>query len=130
MQLIDDKDVDIAAVCETWLTDKANVTTAIIKDYGYDIYHDFRNDQRGGGVALILKSSIKSWSVRLCSSFSSFETVIRMITSGTCKTIIAVIYRTGTLTTLFNKELDILLSDISTRCDSFMVVGELNIHFD
>ena len=130
MQLIDDKDVDIAAVCETWLTDKANVTTAIIKDYGYDIYHDFRNDQRGGGVALILKSSIKSWSVRLCSSFSSFETVIRMITSGTCKTIIAVIYRTGTLTTLFNKELDILLSDISTRCDSFMVVGDLNIHFD
>ena len=130
MQLIDDKDIDIAAICETWLTDKANTTTAFIKEYGYDIFHDFRNDQRGGGVALLLKSSIKSWPVKPCSSFSSFETVIRMIKSGTSKTIIAVIYRTGALTTHFNKELDLLLSDISTRSDSFMVLGDLNIHFN
>ena len=130
MQLMEDKDIDIAAMCETWLTDSANTTTAVVKNYGYEIFHEFRNDQRGGGVALIIKPAIRSSPLQSCHRFTSFELTMRLIKSEKCKTIIATMYRTGSLTSLFNKELDLLLSDISTRCDSFMVVGDLNIHFN
>ena len=130
MHLMEDKNIDIAAICETWLTDKSNTITATIKDYGYNIFHNHRVDQRGGGVALLFKSTIKSTKINSCHTFSSFEVVMRMIKSGECKTIIVVMYRTGSLTTNFIRELDLLLSDISTRCDSFMIVGDLNIHFD
>ena len=58
MMTLKDKNVDIAAICETWLPDKNNPTTAKIKQFGYFILHDFRTDQRGGGTALIYRSNI------------------------------------------------------------------------
>ena len=56
MSLIEDKEIDLAAICETWLTDNSNPTTAAIKSYGYSLLHNFRTDRRGGGTAIIFKS--------------------------------------------------------------------------
>lgn len=51
MGYIEDKSIDIAGICETWLTDSSNATTAIIKSFGYSIFHDYREKQKGGGTA-------------------------------------------------------------------------------
>ena len=53
-----DHDIDIAIVTETWLSDQANTTTAVIKSYGYNIIHEFRADNRGGGTALIYNMAL------------------------------------------------------------------------
>ena len=53
---LSDKSIDIAAICETWLTASSCPTTAIIKSYGYALIHSFRKDRKGGGVALLYKS--------------------------------------------------------------------------
>ena len=50
MLFLDDNEIDVALVTETWFTEKSNVTTGTIKSSGFDIIHKFREDQRGGGA--------------------------------------------------------------------------------
>ena len=38
MSYIEDKNIDVAGICETWLTESHNATTAIIKSYGFSLY--------------------------------------------------------------------------------------------
>lgn len=130
MMALYDNNIDIAAICETWLASKSNPTTAKIRQYGYSILHDFRSDQRGGGTAIIFKCSIKLSAVpiKVYESFESTAASLKSI-SGT-RIILLVVYRTGNMTALFNKELDKLLSDLVPHCDCLILAGDLNIHFE
>ena len=130
MMTLKDNNVDIAAICETWLPDKNNPTTAKIKQFGYFILHDFRTDQRGGGTALIYRSNIML-SPFLVSRYRTFECTAASLKSinGT-RIIFLTIYRPGNMCTLFNKELDELISDTLLKCDCLVLAGDLNIHFD
>ena len=60
VSLLEDKNIDIAAVCETWLTSNSSVTTAVIKERGYSFHHNYRINARGGGTALIYRSNLTS----------------------------------------------------------------------
>ena len=56
IQMLDDNDIDISFVCETWMTGSNNLTSALLRESGYSMYHDFRKDKLGGGVAIIARS--------------------------------------------------------------------------
>ena len=56
MVFLQDHDVDIAFVSETWMTQQANNTSATIKYYGYNITHNYRQMSMGGGTAVIFKA--------------------------------------------------------------------------
>ena len=129
MGYIEDKSIDIAGICETWLTDSSNATTAIIKSYGYSIFHDFRDKQKGGGTAVIYKSCLKLTVVKFSQSFKSFEATAALLKNATTKIMFLIMYRTGPLSTTFNQELDKLLCDCSRVCDNVFLAGDLNIHF-
>ena len=73
MCLLQDNNVDIAIVSETWLTDQANTTTATIKSYGFHITHDFRSDSRGGGTAVIYNATLHFSAVNLNNNATTFE---------------------------------------------------------
>ena len=74
MNFLQDNDVAILFVTETWLTDQHNNTTAQIKDHGYKIHHFSRSSKIGGGVALIYKSTVELIKVHI-TQFQSFEAV-------------------------------------------------------
>ena len=112
MGFLEDKDIDIAAICETWITNQNTPTTAVIKSYGYSIQHNFRANKRGGGTALIFKNCIKFSVVNYQRAFESFEVIMRRFISKSSKVIFVVMYRTGNVTSVFNRELDLLLSDV------------------
>ena len=42
MQALDDADIDIAFITETWLSDHSGNITHVIKNYGFDICHTDR----------------------------------------------------------------------------------------
>ena len=130
LMTLHDKDIDIAALCETWLVSKNNPTTAKIKQYGYSILHDHRFDQRGGGVALIFKSSMNLSPLNF-QTFTSFEYTAASLKS-TCGTrlVFLVVYRPGNMCALFNQEIDKLISDILLKCDCLVLAGDINIHFE
>ena len=129
MGYIEDRDIDIAGLCETWLTDSHNATTAVIKSYGYSMIHDHRDNQKGGGTAIVFKPFYKVSVVKLSECFKTFEVTAAILRSSTVKILILIMYRTGPLSSLFNQELDKLLSDCSGKCDLIFLAGDLNIHF-
>ena len=73
MITLSDYSVDIAAVCETWLNDRNNPTTATIKSHGYSITHNFREGRKGGGTALIYKNCFALSPISFPNTFKSFE---------------------------------------------------------
>ena len=130
MGMLEDNSIDIAAVCETWITGPFTPTTASIKEHGYLIAHNFRPNRRGGGTALIFKASLKLSPFKYERIFETFEFVMCSLKTNSCKMLFVTIYRTGYVTSIFNQELDLLLSDISTRFDTFVIAGDLNLHFE
>ena len=62
--VLQDSDIDIAAITETWLTAHKNTITSELKVAGYNIMHAFRENKRGGGVAIIHKVGLNLLSVR------------------------------------------------------------------
>ena len=129
MGYMEDKDIDIAGICETWLTDSSNATTAIIKSHGFSLMHDYRAGQKGGGTAIIYKSCLNLSVVKFSECFKSFEMTAAIIKTSITKIMVLVIYRAGPLTSIFNHELDQLLSNCSRMCDCVFLAGDLNIHF-
>ena len=54
LSLLEDEDLDVAAIIETWFTTQNNNITAELGEKGFSIYHFNREIKKGGGVALIL----------------------------------------------------------------------------
>ena len=130
MHTVLDYSVDIAGVCETWFDECNNPTTAVIKSFGYSIIHNFRKDRKGGGTALIFKGCYNLSPLTFPINYKSFEITAASTKTEATNIIFVVLYRTGPLSTLFIQELDLLLADLSGRADSFVLSGDLNIHFD
>ena len=129
--MLQDENIDIAGICETWLADANSPITATIKIHGYSILHHFRSDSRGGGTALIYKSCYTMTAVPLSSNCRTFEFTAAMIkTIASTKVLFIIIYRTGPITSAFNGELDHLLSEAAAKCDTIVLAGDMNIHFD
>ena len=130
MNTITDSSVDVAGVCETWFDDNNNPTTAVIKSFGYSILHNFRNDRRGGGTALIFKQCYTLAPFTFSEIYKTFEITVATAKSDSAKIDFVVLYRTGPLSTSFIQELDLLLANLSGRADTFVLSGDFNIRFD
>ena len=128
--MLQDNNVDIAIISETWLPDQANTTTASVKSYGYNIIHDFRIDNRGGGTALIYKANHQFNIVNLNSdSLSTFEFTAGSIKcTSDMKILILCIYRTGPISRKFFEELDLLFGAATLKSDYIIIGGDFNIH--
>ena len=58
IQILDDKNISIACVTETWFDRKTGTFSKAIKDAGFKINHDFRPNKRGGGCAIMYKRNL------------------------------------------------------------------------
>ena len=59
LQFIEDNDIMIACLCETWFDSQNGKFTAKMKEADFDILHANREGRRGGGVAVVYKKSLK-----------------------------------------------------------------------
>ena len=131
MESLRDNSVDIAGICETWLREANNPITAAIKSFGYSIQHNYRKEKKGGGTALIYKSCYSLSVFRSRTDYKSFEyTAATVKTNSVSKVLFVIMYRPGQMCALFNHELDSFLSEVSSKCDTMVLAGDLNIHFD
>ena len=56
---MEDNDISVACLSETWFDAQKGKFTARIKEAGYQIDHANRDGKRGGGVAMIHKDHMK-----------------------------------------------------------------------
>ena len=131
MSSMNDKSIDIAGFSETWLFGANTPTTARVKDHGYSIIPDFREERRGGGTAVVFKSCFKIERLNVNINFTTFEFTCSKIKGQNSKdTIFGVIYRTGSLTKVFVNEIDELLAYLCAHFDNIIIGGDMNIHFE
>ena len=72
--ILDDMNIELACVCETWFDSKSGKFSKTIKDAGYEIHHAFREKKRGGGAAMIYKRHLDLKEAGASSSqYSSLE---------------------------------------------------------
>ena len=132
MTLLEDREIAIAGICETWLSESNSVTTGVLRAMGYSIVHDYRHFKRGGGTAIVFKSELCGTRCSLdCNSYSTMEYTCSSFKLENSETFaILIIYRTGQLTSSFHSELDTLLASAACRFDKLIVAGDFNIHFE
>lgn len=134
LQTLDNANIDIAFITETWLDNTSGNITYIIKNYGFDILRTDR-ESRGGGVAVIyrnIKCTMLSPPYHVSSSINSFEYHITRFKTTYETYCIVCLYRKQEIPVSdFLEQVDVLMDYvINTLTDVIIVLGDFNIHFD
>ena len=133
LQILDDKDISIACVTETWFDRKTGHFSKTIKEAGFKLNHDFRSDKRGGGCAILYKKSLGVKNGKTSTSeFSSLEysSVILTIKAGRKLVIVCVYRKQEVHFDLFEKELTSLMDNSMKEGNMLCVVGDFNVWID
>ena len=114
LQILEDNDIQIACICESWFDSKEGKFSQSIKEAGYELIHGFREDIRGGGTAILYKNTLNAKPGEASSSnYSSFEYSFITLSSSTSKVILGCIYRKQEISfKLFMEELEMFMERI------------------
>ena len=131
VSLLEDADIDIAAVTETWLASQNNNTTSELSAKGYSIYHFNRDDRKGGGVALILKNNFKFIKGKTFGG-ETFESIAVSLAGPSSNMLtFVVVYRFCEIPlSRFLTEFYEFTEGIYLNCKNVIILGDFNIHIN
>ena len=134
MEHLLDRRSDVVFLTETWLQDDENAITAEIKTYGYRLLHNRRKDRektRGGGVGILVRSTLKAKQISV-KHFQSFEhTIVKMPLVKTKTLHLISVYRLQYVAVpTFMEEFSELLDLYTVPHEHFVIAGDFNIHFE
>ena len=135
MELLNDMNVDICGLSETWLHVSDNAIFSEIKDFGF-LIHSKPRAGRGGGVGILYRSKLKlsPCKVKQFKSFECCEATFKS-TNGVL-TRISIMYRSGTATSmssnteLFLEEFEDYLNTFIEKPGKPIIMGDFNIHVE
>ena len=130
LQIIQDLEANLVCVNETWFNSKKGRFTHQIKEAGYLIYHSYREEKRGGGVAILYKEGLDLKPIETSvTKFSSFEYVLVKIKVSRKQTVVITnVYRKqeipmSTFIYEFTKHMDKAIE----KADLIIAVGDFNV---
>ena len=131
ISLLEDEDLDIAAVTETWMISQHSSITAELRDIGYNIYHFNRDTRKGGGVALIFRNAFNLISGKTFSS-DYFECILVTLGCNTGRKFnVLVVYRYCELPpSFFLAEFYKLLENVFINFRNIIILGDFNLHLN
>ena len=138
--LINEHSIDIMGLCETWLTPNNLIPLIEASPSNYISSHVARSSKKGGGVALIYNSSL-NLTPNLNIKLSSCEVLIMRPSKRTNRGhslaaipplpfYLIILYRPPGPYTSFLEEFSNFLSDLITRTDNILIIGDFNIHLN
>ena len=132
LQVLEDNEIHIACITETWFDSIKGTFTTAIKEAGFEIVHDAREDKRGGGTAIIYKEKLKVKPGKAsCTRFQSFEFSYVYLTVKTTKILLLNIYRKQEVSCkTFCQEVEQLIDSLFDKAEIIMIVGDFNVWFD
>ena len=136
--LIVDRDIDILALTETWLTSR-DLDSQIERDIcptGYEL-HSMPRGRLGGGVALVYKKPLRFQKQSCISTkFKSFE-FIDLLMRHSCSSLrVVTVYRpppsksNNSSLPLFCEEFPRLLEHLVTAPGALLMAGDFNFHIE
>ena len=133
VQIIQDNEISIACVTETWFDAKNGTFSQIIKRCGYELHHAFREGKRGGGVAILYRKQLMvKEGAASCSQFSSFEYANVTLTLQSKKKLMLLgVYRKQEVSFLtFEEEFSKFMDKMLNRGEMMLVMGDFNVWAD
>ena len=132
LQVLEDNDIQIGCITETWFDSIKGVFTTAIKEAGYKLVHDVREDKRGGGTAIIYKDKLKVKPGKASSTrFQSFEYSYIYLTIKTTKILLLNVYRKQEVSCkIFCQEVEQLIDSLFDTAEVLMIVGDFNVWID
>ena len=137
MSLLEDQDIDIALLQETWLNKGDSAVLAEIKDHGFDVIHANRTMRDiGGGVTVIFKPEMNLKRSQRKESHKSFEVNITILKGRNTNIKIVNLYRTPytkkhrVTPKTFLKEFENLLETLALYSGQLLIVGDFNMHIE
>ena len=130
-EFIIDNSLDLLSLTETWLhPDTSSEVLNSLTPNNYSIISSPRAVGRGGGIAVIYKSSLQVSSLSL-TSFASFEVLGLKVVAGNFTCNFFTIYRppSSSLSTFFDDFFSLLVDVSSSACE-LLLSGDFNIHVD
>ena len=130
-EFISDNKLDILALSETWLSPNSlPATLNSLTPPEFSILSSPRKDSRGGGLALIYRSSFKIQEVRV-PSFLSFESLcVKASFSSLSYTILSIYRPPACSKSSFMSDFSTLLEDLATTPSELVITGDFNLHLD
>ena len=135
---VDDYRLDALALTETWIpSDAPDAVKLDVCPPGYQVLHRHRgtSDQRGGGVALVYRDTIKATTVDV-GNYTEFESLAVKLTDRRSKaSVVVCVYRPpGTVTSTFTDQLSDMLTQtvLGKHIDGVRVelVGDVPWHVE
>ena len=122
--------LDILVVTETWITPENSVMTDLIAPDCYVTHSAPRRAGRGGGAAIVLKSSFNSI-LQPTTEFNTFEMCNLTIPFKPEPTSVIALYRppNGSKSQFLSEFAD-LMEDAQSKYSRLLVCGDFNIHVD
>ena len=135
--LIIDQGIDIFAITETWLrgdqSDGLVVSDLMSTLANYELIHQPRSGKTGGGVALVLRSSL-FLNRNPCQQWNTFEYLDVSLRSDSKIIRLVVIYRAPSSRTAdteeFLTEFSTLLETLVIAPGHLLITGDFNLHLD
>ena len=135
MDLLCDSKADLFTLTETWLTENDTAVLTEIIPPGFKLLHCPRIDRRGGGTALLFRDCIDVRKLNTAEK-SSFELSEWLVTSGTVRLRIIIVYRPPystkhpVTTCTFMTEFADYLETVVLSNEPLLICGDFNIHVD
>ena len=132
LQVLEDNNIQIGCINETWFDSHKGVFTTAIKNAGYGIAHSFREEKRGGGTAIIYKNNLKVKPGKTSSTrFESFEFSYVYLTLKMTKILLLNVYRKQEVSCkIFCQDVEKLIDSVFDTADVLMIVGDFNVWID
>ena len=129
LQIIEDLDIQIACICETWFDSLEGTFTKRIEEEGFLIAHAFREEKKGGGAAIIYKKSLKVKPGEVSSSkYISFEFSTVILKYSQAKILLMCIYRKQEQSFKnFREEFESFLDGVGNKAEMLIIVGDFNV---
>ena len=133
LQIIDDNDLSVACITETWFDAKNGHFSHAIKRSGYELHHAYREDKRGGGAAIMYRKNmmVKEGGAS-ATEYTSFEySSITVTLEAKKKLILVCIYRKQeVLFTAFHDEFSAFMERTLRSGEIMLIVGDFNVWVD
>lgn len=134
LHVLNDNDISIACITETWFDAESGTFSKSIKDSGYNLFHSFRDNQRGGGTAIMCRKGVDVKKGQSSSSkYESFEYTYAFLKkpNDTRRILLMCVYRRQEIPIdTFCTEIEMLMDEVWEKAHSMIVVGDLNVWAD
>ncbi len=139
VQYIIEHDIDVFIITETWLKTDDDMKIAELKPSGYAFEHVPRENRRGGGIAIVYKSSIRLKKFEQIFTTNSLEYMEVMLSLGNSNMRLVAVYRPPSADpslairvpfSTFIDEFEAVMERHVTAPGNLVILGDFNIHVD